>query len=646
MEMEETQSAEPVYPKSEFFLALLIYIFAFVLSVVHNCIMNDAGRLFIFDSKHYLETSKQLAIAGEHLLGSALNPLPCTGELLMLDGLGMPILGCLGFILSKLKEDPNILVCLQSSVHALTVSTVYISARLMKLTVKSAALPALLYAIYPPALVAAGTFLSEPICALLMAQAAFICLCCMSKPKSWSFFLLGIVTEIITLSRTALVVPMIIMIAIASRSCKKSWSSLLFFVAGFLPVLTLWCALTFYFCGTPNILPSRVPSENIAIGCDTSVGGWETIPVPPITKKYLWTSPATILFKRFIQQPQEMLNLEYRKVERLWFGCFNDFHDTVFGISYESQLIFHALLVSATIMSFVITVKNLKERNSTFFAPLLCFAGIIGHFVFVPFESLARYAFSATPLMFLVVCISISPFFRENLRVKLLISVLGISFLLYQLFYSFAPDNEASLVLRKGESAIRLLEPLELSFEPKWAAIIFDTNSDRNNFEIFVNGHKAQQSAVSLESIPTGFSYQATAESVLNTLCSAKKITRGSLRQWSLVLIEPKYISKGTNKLELLSKADNGEINFQTQVAEANTFTIPALRYVSATKMFSSHDGIDPRVPDSVMPQRVRSLSAGLKGNHQFRIYLLLSANEIAQLDAETGHKGSCVQLY
>jgi hypothetical protein len=167
-------------------------------------------------------------------------------------------------------------------------------------------------------------------------------------------------------------------------------------------VLTLspWLLYTSTVTGAPRLVVNRAPGYNLYIGNYLPTDGWKTWPVVDGIPDAV-ADAEKFIASEFERQPLNLASLSLRKIPRLFAGVWNDFHLSAFGVSYNLQNIFQALyLLLATLALMIFTAGKLKSVKPFSYAASLTMAWAVAfHFIYVLFEPVPRYAFTAMPLV-------------------------------------------------------------------------------------------------------------------------------------------------------------------------------------------------------------------------------------------------------
>ncbi|MDX1987669.1 MAG: hypothetical protein SFV17_13355 [Candidatus Obscuribacter sp.] len=411
--------------------ALALAILAIACAALHYFIQPYSSEL-TFDACHYLASSELIvrALSGQaadtnplvsaHVSTGAFGPMTMgqqVAQAISIDGPLLPALGAMALILGKVlnasASATAVVICTQILLHGLNTYLVVLAARALLGGGYLGPLAGFLWALYPPALVAAGMFLTEPLAATLMLS--ITCLACRSKTlmgaasdlkkAPGTLALLGVLVGLVVLHKAALFPAGALAVALMFLPDGKRFKIAGVIALGLLSVVIGWFALTRSLSGEGSLMPNRVASENMSLGSDIENAGWHCMPLPPRTQFYFFTHPLTTYAVSFINNTPAMLLLETSKLDRLIAHPWNHYRRTVFGLDFTAQEVWQRLTLLLAALGIVAaglrTSSKFKSDDGVVSSRNLAFALaiIVGHLLFLPFEGISRYFFSAMPLV-------------------------------------------------------------------------------------------------------------------------------------------------------------------------------------------------------------------------------------------------------
>lgn len=393
--------------------------------------LEGSRTALVFDSAHYFQSTELLYQA----LTGHFNVLKDLSLSLNLDGPVLPLLGgvvCLFTGQPPTLSRPDILIVAQCFLHAINSSLVFRLAKKLTDGGKLAAIltalgAALFFALSPAAVIATSRYLTETVTTTLLL------LLTLSASRNFSLsnqgrtepraiprsksalntFGFGVIAALLILSKTALA-PITIGIAVLTffaqrQSLRSVFEKLGYLVSGGAAVFVPWGLFNLIASGSLQLLPNRLPGWNIALGSDIETDGWSAIPIPALLDLNYFDKPLSIIYGIFYSHPSEYIGLTIRKAARLFWNPWNDFSCNVFPGIELSALIHQSILLIAFCGIFYSLIRNSRQSPSAnqsedatgLRLSLISAAVILGHLVFVPFEAIPRYAFSATPFLLL-----------------------------------------------------------------------------------------------------------------------------------------------------------------------------------------------------------------------------------------------------
>jgi hypothetical protein len=301
--------------------------------------------------------------------------------------------------------------------------------------VASGLLAGVFWCFYLPAVINTQQCYGEPCVALLLTLfVAVLCklTCAVEAPaetvasgsrkqsKSFLFSLIGgVLAALVMLAKPAFVVlpPLLIalhFIALAfSGGQRRNRLSPASMFLGVVLTLTPWLLYTSTVTGAPRLIVNRAPGYNLYIGNYLPTDGWKTWPVVDGVPDDVGDAKKFIA-SEFDHRPLALVSLTLRKIQRLFAGVWNDFHQSAFGVSYNLQNTFQALyLLLATLALMIFTAGKLRgTKPFAYTAALTITWAVAFHFIYVLFEPVPRYAFTAMPLVLTLAAAGLMAFGR------------------------------------------------------------------------------------------------------------------------------------------------------------------------------------------------------------------------------------------
>lgn len=402
--------------------------------------------MWLFDSGHYLQSSQQLADVLRDLRGN-LNLTAITmscwkmKELLLSDGPILPSLGaavCLLLDKTSVLSDARPLIILQAILHALSAFLVCLLARRLSADPKAGLFAGLVWAVYPPAVIGSGKFLSETVTTVttLSLVAALNFLPFRQNRLhpaliSGIGLVAGVLAGSIMLTKPALAWS-VHLINITSVCVLRKGRAFLIasLVSGLILVVLPWAAFTKVTTGSPSFSNQRMPTLNVATGLDPETDGWGCLLEAPFVSMFPHNEDALPTALGIFQSyPGQSLNLTLRKLPRLWSDPWNDFRQKCLFMPISVQSLWHRALILLGFCGVLFFLAgsgrhseagqssddhNEKEqqppaRDNDQSTLLKCIAGnflgyasvllIAGHLIYLLVVANLRYGFTAMPFL-------------------------------------------------------------------------------------------------------------------------------------------------------------------------------------------------------------------------------------------------------
>lgn len=409
------------------FAAIFCAFVAFVLAVLNNIVLSDAASRQIFDSCHYIQTSRELYLWVQDLvLGTNVSVGKETlGSMLLIDGPILPVCGAITSALCGTAPSvatANILMLFQAAMHAFSAALVVSLANswLRETRLYLSILAGILWAAYPGALAGAGMFLTETSTTALVLLLVWLSI--RRTTPTLTNTSLGAAVACIALLKPPLLplVAALLSIRCATSKGARPIPSLSAFVIGLAIVIAPWTAFTKYATGKAQVLPQRVPSVNLAVGNDVEFDGWHALPLPPLTMLEILQSPQQIVSSLARTHGAELVPLTLRKFSRLWAQPWIPSQREILGLSYDLQCNIHQLLIALSLPAILFALQMTRlTRNIScrrMLSSALCLV-LFMHLLYLPFETVARYALPALPALLIVLVCGTAEMFRRKSRI-------------------------------------------------------------------------------------------------------------------------------------------------------------------------------------------------------------------------------------
>ncbi|HNB21104.1 MAG TPA: hypothetical protein PKZ32_01720 [Candidatus Melainabacteria bacterium] len=383
----------------------------------------DSRLVQLFDSGVYLNTAQTILEINQKKdisLDGAKAEQKRLAEMLMLDGPVFPAVTARAIAAAEsLKiSELNALALLTSLLQAAVCGLIFILSWRATGNKTLSFLAGCFWSLYPPALIAAQRLGTETISALFLLTI----LLCFSIVKSSgdrgfitviSMFYAGVFFAFLLLTKPVLIFCILLPGAFLFLSLRRNTAFagiIAFALATLVSMIPFW-VFTKETTGTVCILPKRMPVLNAIVANNLINDGLGCLPTAPAADDIVaMKSAAQVEIALFLQNPPAHLDLNIRKMARLFAEPWNDFRRAAIlpnpiSIRYLHQL-FGALSIPAIAAAFALLLNSLKSKRSdnkdsqnrgNDSVPII-FLALAGHLIYVAFEGIPRYGFTAMPL--------------------------------------------------------------------------------------------------------------------------------------------------------------------------------------------------------------------------------------------------------
>lgn len=595
-------------------IPLLVAVLSFGIQFLFS---DNLVRLQSFDAAHYICSAKGIFDSHDKLLAA---------HLLRLDGPLMPLLALLATFLGNSavgvvpQSTSELLPYLLpvAGFWMLTAAIVALASRFITKSVLAGLWAGLAFVFYLPAQAAVLSFLTETptaTLALLFATAPSFCLALFRLKRTRAAYLvsfaIGLIGAALAMTKTALLpsAAAVILVFLLLAPASRRITSVVAMAMGALLVVATYASAMHSLSGRFELLPSRDPAMNMAVGCDIEVGGWECKPMTFEVQTGSFQKPLITLTEFMTREPAAFAGLTFSKFVRSWNTAWVLMRRPILGLPDWVPQLQHAIFISAGIVSvwgYSSRIKLCKFMSSRTLACMSLIFMILGHNIFVLFEAQPRYMFSALPM---IVVLSLGWFFSlKKMKSRLIaagLCFLGASFI----FASRAPYNEAV-------SGIGFKQTLpQLEDNGKYYFIFSGREvGDNEPFNISLNGRSLSNTAkpkLLLEFM--NFPYPKIVQD-MNRQAEAAR----DAQIWKWYYLPLTELTAGDRNFGRAGGPQQLEVKgsgpFLAQYAELSAehvAKIPALFYSSLSCLESSADGLELRPPMHVKLKAIHG-SAGV----------------------------------
>lgn len=547
-----------------------IFVLVFAANLVHHFLFPHAKVTFAFDAHYYMVTCSEiihLILDGLHgrLSWDALSQPSFVLDLVR-DGPvipGIPALMLCGLGRGIEDTDWRLIVVLFSGLQSLAACLVGLICFRITGVIWAGVVAALVFGLYPAALVASGLYRSEVLVTVLALL--FVLSLSMGAKRLPACFVAGVMGGLLCMAKAALIPVVGLAIGVGAYFSQKQMICALIVFMALALTIAPWAIYSKLTTGRVAITAERLPTYNAAVGCDLETDGWCADRVTEHQQLMIDVgNPGAIVIGQWIATPMPMLTLSMRKISRLFASPWNDFREVVFGVPAVGQQYIHLIILWLGAFGacvYLFQRRHLSNIEARLLADLTLIM-ILGHFSYVLFQAMGRYGYTAMP--FVCVFVGYGIFFLKTLKKKrdaVISCVLATLIILLlckaEAFTRINDTTETTHVIRSGDVAKKEID-LSATTLPKHvdkALIVIDSSNQLSDSRIAINGHAVRESVrllrhfgVDLYRLFEWYGYQATLSS----------LRIGDFRQWRAVPVPVEWINlRGANEISIAGGAQS-----------------------------------------------------------------------------------------
>lgn len=563
-ELEKTPqpvSAQPKTKKLQLFCAFAgVFIIAFVACLSHNIFEPNTKTFFFADSRNYLASTANFStIFLDALKGRSPAELlsdPAVRGRIEIDG---PILASLfGTVFAVIGRTPQaddwkIFVAVNSVLHAL--SSVCISFLIYRIvpSLRYAVPAGIAYALFPPALIAAGRVMTETLSNLLIVS--FLCTLSLSIKRPLWGIVTGLICGVSFINRALLVPPVVASIGLIFFQKKLKLITLALISVAFIAALTPWALFSTAYLGRTMLTTERCAVLNAVNGFDPETDGVQNTDGGYRDVMVANQSPLTVMYGMIAANPQLSAAILAKKFSRFYGQAFNDFRHQCLGLNFIAIMYVQWAYLFMGIMGAAMFVfggwRSLSEN-----ARLLCRFSLLYLVLmqcFFMFEATARPGFTSFPLItvFGVVGVYLLVDALKKRKFAHFLLVLAGALTLTGLVVNSeklvaGEQKEESVRIAAGESALcsfklsdKLARPLA---QKEIALLLIDGDHGLENARVTVNGKPLNSPILPLNSLD---SMRFRNYNILRECAYGLGVRLSDIRQWRAAVIPPEYLMPG-----------------------------------------------------------------------------------------------------
>lgn len=662
-------------------LPLFVFVVILTANLAQHLLSNNVCETFSFDGRHYLDTCAALTKAfigithGDTDTALSIIKSDTFKNGVLFDGPVVVTLPAIVFALCRhvpAYSDWRWMVLIYSVFQSTTAAIT--AALAMKLTrnARWAVTAGLIFGLYPASLANSGRYLSEvPTTMFLSLFLLFIVDAAKRKTKAVAA---GICGGIVALAKPALVPAVLLTTLLAgirtvpfdtvrpsSRLIKVALTSLIVFVSLALPIMP-WYAYTKIMTGTGSITAQRLPVYNAAVGTDRESDGWCTLPDSEYVRLMtMENSPVTVLMSQWGDDPWGCAALALKRVTRMFAYPFNNFRQSVFGLPAAGQQFLHSLLVTSALFGICLYLVEriehamrkpgaLENENEWAVAGDLSLLLIGGHLVYVLFQAMARYAYSAVPLLCLFAVVGTKAIYDRvrtggdtqakpsvgafSVAVSLAVLSAMVVFLAEPVLSS-QDGFEVAHVLAPGDQLEQRIDLSSVKCPRNFEAVLLLVDGSKGIAQstIEVNGHVLKDKLLSMYSFDSCI-YGSYA--LFSEFAHLLRVSMDDFRQWRAVVVSKDWLKlDGDNIIKVRSPAAESALTEQ-QTTEVTIYgqshganrRILSPNFLAYDRLLLELDKLEPRIRQTVCAggARYSSTISGANGKTDNKLSDICSA--------------------
>lgn len=618
-------------PGRDSFFCLSIVAASISVTLVHLIAFNQPKVTFLFDAGHYLLSLQKLTAVFMSLL--QMRPdleLIRSRQLFDLINLDGPVLASIHALVFAVAgriprgADWVTVAIVQSIFQAISSVAIFAIAKKFTARLMPALTASVLWIFYAPASIAAGRLLNE--CLGTTLELLVVCLAISSLPAS--SLLLGVSSALLFLLKPAAAPSLVMVALLSSVSSTKPWKRFILVAVGAAAIAGSWLVYTGCVGGSPQITTNRSPAFNLATGFDIENSAWSTKPESRLVSTCMdEAAPLAMPLGVSMSHPGEVWALMLSKLVRIFLQPWNDFKHSFLGLPYDLQLAMHQFIASIGIAGLVVWVCALApaKRNSEKSLPASAQQNAVGsivaillfgHLIYLLFEPVSRYGFTAVPLLLIFGAFFIGSLQRAVIPKWAAISAAAAaaSFVLsLSQIAGSSIDEGIALSAKPGTYSKEIFLPGNFDGRSSHGLVLVDCDSRFSSAAVTleVNGHAV---SVLLQPVQC-FDDSVYGSEYLLQFAAGAGIDTDRLRQWRAAFVPGSLLLPGRNLLRLTSKTGG------TIFASPDTKRrLPSLVQYSITQLSASRS-FESRLIEPVLAARDSSAAAAPEGRIRLALF-------------------------
>ncbi len=490
---------------------------------------------------------------------------------------------------------------------------------------------ALVWGLYPAAVVATGFLYTEPLAVFVIAL--FTWAAASRSETIKANLLAGSAGALVVLIKPVLAPAALVGCLFRIVLSPKRIKSFAILTVGMALTIMPWSAYTHFVCGKMQVTTPRFASYNVVMGSDLESDGRLCIPCTPLTNFFRSDeSPVYFVASQWRWHPVESLQLMARKVTRLLTYEWNDFRHAYFGVTAPQQRWWHLAMLYLGLAGAIYAISTRKLDSSS--KPVVVALALMWMpLIYLLFEANSRYGFTIMPMYAAFSGLFLSYLLSRQGRkpVVVLSAVLAIvglaTFLQIGNWACTGAPSETMVNINSNQTLVTAIDLSKITqpksnYEP---VVLVDSQRSLESAKVEFNGHPLDN----LKGLRYFDSSIYDGYYVTKEMASAMNVSPEEFRQWRLARVPKELINwRGTNEIRITP----GQTSTIYGDTSAQVECLPSLRHFCPNKLCNSPEGFETRAPllrpskNSYRFSRIEGAQGNLTGSARVRIGLVMDS--------------------
>lgn len=539
---------------------LIVFGLSMSVTLLNLLAFNQPKITFLFDAGHYLLTVQKLASVYMSLLqlkpDFSLITSPELFDLINLDGPVLASIHALIFaVAGKIPAGSDwVMVCItQSILQAISSTAIFLIAKRFTSRLSLSIAASLLWIFYAPASFAAGRLLNECLTVTLELSVVFLAMSALPAGA----FLLGIASALLFLLKPAVAPPLALVALMPPPAPANRWRHHALIVLGSAAIVGLWLLYTGSVGGAAQLTTNRSPAFNLATGFDIENSAWSTKPQSAFVSLCMdETAPLAMPLGVCLSHPAEVSHLMFTKLARTFFLPWNDCKHSFLGMTNDWQLAMHQFLMFIGLAGLILYAFRSGDASAqTQRAGVILAVMMVGHLIYLLFEPVSRYGFTAVPFAIIFGAYfggALAPFRAPNWRVATSATAALALVVFFASLANGSIDEGVTVPVKAGPIAQEIWLPVNFQRSKNSALLLVDCDSQfaSESASLAINGNRLTallQPVQCFDSNVYGSEY-------LMQFAAASGVDPTKLRQWRAAFVPASMLLPGRNLVQITTR--------------------------------------------------------------------------------------------